>query len=189
MSCCHCSSILVSYRRSSWVAGTSPFTVMTNIFTVRKRSLGQGNIFAPVCHSVHTGEYLGRYPNQVHPPGTRCPPGTRYTTRDQVHPQDQVHPPGPGASKTRYTPSNKYPPGPGTPPRTRYPPGTGIHPLGPDTSPGPGTPSLPAESSACWEIRATSGRYVPYWNAFLLSLNSANSVKTFCEISNVVLMI
>ena len=32
------------------------------IFTARKRSLGQGNIFAPVCHSVHKGEYLGRYP-------------------------------------------------------------------------------------------------------------------------------
>ena len=25
------------------------------IFTSRKRSLGQGNIFTPVCHSVHTG--------------------------------------------------------------------------------------------------------------------------------------
>ena len=28
------------------------------IFTARKRSLGQGNIFAPVCHSVHRGECL-----------------------------------------------------------------------------------------------------------------------------------
>ena len=26
-----------------------------NIFTARKRSLGQGNIFTPVCHSVHRG--------------------------------------------------------------------------------------------------------------------------------------
>ena len=25
------------------------------IFTARKRSLGQGNIFTPVCHSVHGG--------------------------------------------------------------------------------------------------------------------------------------
>ena len=25
------------------------------IFTARKRSLGQGNIFTPVCHSVHRG--------------------------------------------------------------------------------------------------------------------------------------
>ena len=28
------------------------------IFTARKRSLGQGNIFAPVCHSVHKGVCL-----------------------------------------------------------------------------------------------------------------------------------
>ena len=26
---------------------------MSQIFTARKRSLGQGNIFTPVCHSVH----------------------------------------------------------------------------------------------------------------------------------------
>ena len=25
------------------------------IITARKQSLGQGNIFAPVCHSVHRG--------------------------------------------------------------------------------------------------------------------------------------
>ena len=74
------------------------------IFTARKRSLGQGNIFAPVCHSVPRGVYLprgctytpwagtplplGRYtppPRQVHPPGHVHPsPG-------QVHPQ-QAHP-------------------------------------------------------------------------------------------------
>ena len=29
-----------------------------SIFTARKRSLGQGNIFAPVCHSVHRGSAL-----------------------------------------------------------------------------------------------------------------------------------
>ena len=62
------------------------------VITACKRSLGQGNIFTPVCYSVHRGEYLGRYP------------------------RDQVHPP----------------------------------------------------SSACWEIRATSGWYASYWNAFLL---------------------
>ena len=31
------------------------------IFTARKRSLGQGNIFTPVCHSVHGGG--GWYPS------------------------------------------------------------------------------------------------------------------------------
>ena len=81
------------------------------LFTARKRSLGQGNIFTPVCHSVH---------GQVHPPGrytpwnrytpqTRYPPGQvhplgRYTPQvgtppDQVHPLDQVHPPGDTGNK------------------------------------------------------------------------------------------
>ena len=28
------------------------------IFTAHKRSLGQGNVFTPVCHSVHGGGFL-----------------------------------------------------------------------------------------------------------------------------------
>ena len=28
---------------------------MKQFFTTRKRSLGQGNVFTPVCHSVHGG--------------------------------------------------------------------------------------------------------------------------------------
>ena len=35
----------------------------TGIFTARKRSLGQGNIFTPVCHSVHGGGWRGWYPS------------------------------------------------------------------------------------------------------------------------------
>ena len=30
-----------------------PFVCSGPIFTTRKRSLGQGNVFTPVCHSVH----------------------------------------------------------------------------------------------------------------------------------------
>ena len=62
------------------------------LITARKRSLGQGNIFTPVCHSVHGGgEYLvGTPPGQVHPPG------------QVLHPPGQVHPPG------RYTPPPRY---------------------------------------------------------------------------------
>ena len=40
------------------------------LITARKRSLGQGNIFAPVCHSVHGGggvPQAGTPPGQVHP--------------------------------------------------------------------------------------------------------------------------
>ena len=46
---------------------------MQHLFTVRKRSLGQGNIFAPVCHSVHRGGAWA---------GT--PPG-KYSPRQVVH--------------------------------------------------------------------------------------------------------
>ena len=91
------------------------------------------------------GEYLGRYP--LGPGRPPLGPGTL--------------PPGPG------TP----PWGPGTPPRTRYtPPGPGTHPRDQVHPPGPSTPpglGPPPSSSACWEIRAISGRYASYWNAFL----------------------
>ena len=32
--------------------------VFCSVITARKRSLGQGNNFTPVCHSVHRGGYL-----------------------------------------------------------------------------------------------------------------------------------
>ena len=114
-----------------------------------KLSLHQNNFYRPqtkfekvmflylsVSHSIHRGEYLGRYtippgrytPLGRYPPRTRYTPG-RYTPRDQVHPQ------------TRYTPWAGTPPGPGTPPGTRNPtlprPGT---PPGRYTPAGPGTP-------------------------------------------------
>ena len=39
-----------------YIMPTLSFSVFNNvIFTARKRSLGQGNIFTPVCHSVHRG--------------------------------------------------------------------------------------------------------------------------------------
>ena len=86
------------------------------------------------------GEYLGTYTPQTRctPLGPGTPPRTRY----------QVHSPRPGTPPaTRYTPRTRYtPPGPRTPPRPGTPPG----------------------SSACQEIRATSGQYAFYWNAFLL---------------------
>ena len=107
------------------------------LFTGRKRSLGQGNIFTPVCHSVHRGKYLTRYPLG---PGTAPRPGT--PPWDQVHPLgpgtppwDQVHSPG-----TRYTPQTRSPLGPGTPqpgtPRTRFTPWTRYTPPGPGNPPG-----------------------------------------------------
>ena len=52
------------------------------LVTARKRSLGQGNIFTPVCHSVHRGVCLSACwdttpPRSRHPPWSRSPPRSR----------------------------------------------------------------------------------------------------------------
>ena len=112
------------------------------IFTARKRSLGQGNIFAPVCHSVHRG-YASVHAGIPPPPEPGTPPGPG-TPQDHAPPWDHA-PPG-----TMHTPPDQAPPRPGTPlgactpPRTIHP-HDHVHPLdqapaGPGTPPGPGTP-------------------------------------------------
>ena len=67
------------------------------------------------------------------------------TSHGSRHPLEQT----PSRADTPQTP----PPRADThhPPRSKHPPGA-------DTTP---------PCSACWEIRATSGRYASYWNAFL----------------------
>ena len=115
-----------------------------------KRSFGQGNIFTPVCHSVHRGGV----PDQACPrdqAGT--PPRTRYTPQDQVHPPDHAHPPdqaGTPPEPGRYTPLwdqvHTPPLGPGTPPGPgRYTPWTRYTPQDQAGTPlrGPGTPLGP----------------------------------------------
>ena len=91
----------------------------------------------------------------THTPWTRYTPPRPGTPPDQVHPPagtpwDQVHSPSRYPLPPAGTPSPRQVP---PPPRTRY-----TH---------PPRPSTPPRSSACWEIRATSGRYASYWNAFL----------------------
>ena len=114
------------------------------VITTRKRSLGQGNIFAPVCHSVN----MGGVSEQVHPPGRYTP--RRYTPWQvhplagtppgQVHTPWQVHPLGsytPWAgthTPGRYTTLAGTPPWAGTPPRQVHFPGQ-VHHL----------------DSACWD--------------------------------------
>ena len=105
------------------------------IITTRKQSLGQGNIFAPVCHSVHRGGEIPDPPGSRHPPWEQNPPVTRYTPGEQTPPLDQVHPLGPGTppwDQVHPPGADTHPPGPGTPPRSRHPPGTG-NPPGADT--------------------------------------------------------
>ena len=145
-----------------------------------KRSFGQGNIFTPVCHSVHGGvpdqappqDQAGTLPRdqagtpprtrQVHPPRTR-----------QVHPQDQAGTPPRGRH-----PPEQTPPGADTP-RSRHPPGADIPP-GADTPPqGPGR-YTPREQTPPPRIRSTLGRYASYWNVFL-SLCSCTSQQNLAK--------
>ena len=139
------------------IAATVKMFQSNVVITARKRSLGQGNIFAPVCHSVHRGKYLGRYPpRKAQLPRAGTPP-------DRYSPQAYT-PPWAGTPPGRYTPWAGTPPG-------RYTPLGRYNPLG-QVNPPPraGTPSLvryTPQSSACWEIQATSGWYASYWNAFL----------------------
>ena len=94
----------------------------------------------------------------------------------QVHPPDQVHSPWAGTPpQTRYTPPRQvHPPGggPGTPLRQVHPPKDQVHPPGryPPDQVHLQTRYTPPGSIACWQIRATSGRYASYWNAFLFCL-------------------
>ena len=76
----------------------------------------------------------------------------------------------------------------GTPPLCRYIPWEGIPPRGGSprtgTTPWAGTPPGQVPPGACWEIRATSGRYASYWNAFLypclsIKINTDSSVDIF----------
>ena len=104
------------------------------IFTARKRSLGQGNIFRSVCQEFcpqggsawpgtppGPGRYTPPGTRQVHPPAPgSTPPGTR-----QVHPPPgpgRFTPPGPG----RYTPPDQA----GTPPPRYGQRAGGTHPTG-----------------------------------------------------------
>ena len=69
----------------------SPIFCITceHVITARKQSLGQGNIFTPVRHSVHTGVCLSACWDTTHTPQTRHPLRTR-------HPPPGADPPGPG---------------------------------------------------------------------------------------------
>ena len=70
--------------------------LLQRIFTARKRSLGQGNMFTGVCLSTGGSTWPGTPRDQVHPQ-TRCTPipGTPPWTRYTPHLWDQV-PPRPG---------------------------------------------------------------------------------------------
>ena len=66
-------------------------------FYLPQRSCGQGNIFTPVCHSVHRGGSAS-----VH---AGIPPQSRHPPQEQTLPQSRHHPPL-GAD----TPQSRHPP-------------------------------------------------------------------------------
>ena len=111
-------SCLIDIR--SWRHWPHLFISFVSHYYRPKRSFGQGNIFTPVCHSVHRGGVPAR-----HTPPAGTPPPGRHTPPGQVHPPWQVHPPG------RYTPPGQVHP----PPREQQTPeygqrSAGTHPTG-----------------------------------------------------------
>ena len=119
------------------------------LITARKRSLGQGNILTPVCHSVHGGGsiWAGIPPSRsgtppgpgAHPQDQVHTPRTRYTPWDQVHPLGPGTPPGPGTPVCHSV--HRGSTWAGTPPSDQVHPQDQVQPPGPGTTPlGPGTP-------------------------------------------------
>ena len=107
-----------------------------------------------VC--LQGGSTWASTPRQVHPPG-RYTPGQVHPLLQAGTPPKQVHPQAGKPPLGRYTLLGRYTSQAGTPPWQVHPPGRYT----------PSQAGTPPRSSACWEIRTTSGRYASYWNAFL----------------------
>ena len=89
---------------------------LNHLITARKRSLGQGNVFRSVCHSVHRGRGFCPTPLDADLPGLdRFPPGCR--------PPGWADPPGVGQTPLDANPSQvgQIPRGWGDPPGCRPP--------------------------------------------------------------------
>ena len=126
------------------------------IFTARKRSLGQGNIFIGVCQKFCSrGGCLPQCMLGYTPPGSRHPPEQTCPPFEQTPPQEQTPLPSGADTPQEQTP----PPGSRHPPE-QTPPGADIPPPRADT---------PLQRRACLEIRSMRGRYASNWNAILFN--------------------
>ena len=91
------------------------------LFFLLLQSLGQCNIFTPVCHSVHRGGLQARRPprkeappgRETPPPGKEAPPGRRHPPAGRPPRRSHPHHLGKEAPPGRETP----PPGKEAPPR------------------------------------------------------------------------
>ena len=139
-----------------------------------KRSFGQGNIFTPVCHSVHGGVWQGDLPPagwRTHPPSwMENPPGWKENPPSWMEnppswmenppPRLEGEPPWLDGEPTPTPPAGRR-----TPPAGRRTPPDGEPPLAGWRTP-PGWKENPPGEADCG-IRSTIGRYASYWNAFL----------------------
>ena len=93
-----------------------------------QRSCGQGNIFTPVCHSVHRG-----VSSRENPPARENPPTRENPPGPGRHPPDQADPPWDQADTNPPSPSPP-PPDQADPPRKQTPAygqwAAGTHPTG-----------------------------------------------------------
>ena len=105
-------------------------------------SCGQGNIFVPVCHTVHRGMCLPQCMLGYHTPWEQTPPQSRHPpeqippgadTPRGADPLGSRHPQSRHCPRSRHPPE-QIPPGSRQPPRTdtphRHPPGADTHPPG-----------------------------------------------------------
>ena len=167
----------------------------TTIFTTRKWSLGQGNIFIGMCQEFCSqGGCLPQCMLGYRPPRSRHPP--EQTPPTGAEPPQSRHPMGADTPLGADTSWEQTPPG-SRPLQSRHPPGADT-PLGADT---PRSRPLRADTPgsrsprACWEIRSMRGRYASYWNAisfensfkYLQFLQGAYDVRTFLRHSAITL--
>ena len=69
---CHFSTIFFNNTTYAFLGSVIIRKTLQILVTSRKRSLGQGNIFTPVCHSVHRGGGVGTPPGPGTPPSEQC---------------------------------------------------------------------------------------------------------------------
>ena len=120
----------------------------------------EGYVFTPVRHSAHRGVSASVHAGIHTPLGADTPQEQTPATPSADTPRSR-HPPEP---QSRHPLEQTTPP-----PRKRHPPEQTPPPPRADIPPPPQEQTRPLRS-ACWEIRATSGRYTSYWNAYFLRL-------------------
>ena len=128
-----------------------PGSAVTLTFYRPQRSCGQGNIFTPVCHSVHKGVCLSACWNATTPyqgdPPAKETPLEGGTPLCQGEPPAKERPPWKEAPPAKETPRRR-------PSQKQTPPG-----------------SIPLPG-----IRSMSGQYASYWNALLFLMRSVKSL-------------